>query len=114
MPVLPTYEPYIKQLFLPSTKSLPQDKQAWVKIDLSAARVEDSLVYSDFDPNSYVRFARWLSKRIVEWNFTEEDLTPIPVSFEAILRMPKVDFEYLTQQKMHEPETGLSTTEKKT
>jgi hypothetical protein len=100
MPVLPSKSSLIKQLYLPSTSSLPQDQQAWIKIDLSPLGTEDLLLFDELgegDKKMHA-FMEWLTLRIKEWNFTEEDGSPVPISFDTICRLPREDFEYIAQQ----------------
>lgn len=113
MPILPSHTPVIRQLYLLSTRSLPQDQQAWVKLDVGPLLTEDTFLYTDLDVNSNVRFARWLARRIVEWNFTEADGTPVPINYDTISRLPKEDFDYLANQDLVKQPEGLPAEEKK-
>jgi len=98
MPVLASLpQPDIKQFFLPSTASLPEADQAWVKMDVSPLNAQDFLVMEGGE--SAVKIGmRVFAERIKEWNFTEADGTTVPIAYENILRLDQGDLKYLSSQ----------------
>lgn len=103
MPYLPdpVSQPNIKTFYLPKPdkdengQDLPQDKRAWVKMDMqptTGGDITSSLTNVD-DP-----FGMFLVRRIVEWNFIEHDGTPTPITYQNVLRMGKENIIFLAQQ----------------
>lgn len=105
---------HIKQFYLPSTASLPQDQQDWVKIDVSPESVADWQVITDSDQNYAVRQSRIVVRRLVEWSFTDEQGNPAPITFENFWALPAADRLYLLTLKFDQPAgQPLSAEEKK-
>lgn len=92
MPVLPSQQPIVKELTLPSG--------AKVKIDLSPALTGDLLLYTDAD-NMDARFMKWLVNRLAWWDFTEKDGSDIPITLLTIQRLPKLDYHFLYEQHVN-------------
>lgn len=83
----------IRRVYLPSTKDLPQDQQAWVELQVGKMTTEDMLVLDEEDTEHDAQAtAKVLSNRIKAWNFTEEDGTDIEISYEAVCRLDPVDY----------------------
>lgn len=116
MPVLPQNQALIKQFYLPSYASLPQEQQGWVKLDVGPALAGETLLYDDTD-SADMRFIKLLSFRIKEWNMTEDNGTAIPVNVEGVKRLLKPDYLYLVEQivlaTQQQPVGELATAEKK-
>lgn len=105
---------HIKQFYLPSTSSSPQEEQDWVKIDVGPETVADWQVITDTDQNYAVRQARIVVRRLVEWSFTDEQGNPAPITFENFWALPPADRLYLLTVKFDEPAgVPLSGQEKK-
>lgn len=117
MPVLHISQPqqHIQQLYLPSTANLPQDEQAWVKLDVGPESVADWQVITDGDQNYAVRQSRIIVNRIKEWNFVDEQGQPVPITFESFWALPAADRLYLLTVKFDQSANpALSAQEKKT
>ncbi len=113
MPVLKTPQVTIKQFYLPSTSHLPQDEQAWVKVNVGAMLTGDVMTYSDDDGNVTARMAKILVSRISEWNLTDEAGTALVVNFENLCKFPVEDFNYLIKQETSSDTAALTDEEKK-
>lgn len=87
----------VKQIYLPSTAHLPQEEQAWVTLDVSSASAADILSV-DSDDTAGATSVKGLLERIVEWNYTDEEDNPLPVTFENLKLMDLDDFTYLRKQ----------------
>lgn len=92
----------IKQFYLPSTAQLPQEEQAWVKLDvgdLLAGEMIDFATATGEDGTMKMDFTiQILEKRIVEWNFTKADGTVEEVTIGNVRRMSANDLKYLMEQ----------------
>lgn len=104
MPLLPDpiSTPHVKQMYLPQPKAqdgnpLPQDQQAWVKMDFRAVDGSDiTQGISNFvDP-----FGAFLVRRIVEWNFVDETGQTLPITYENVMRIGKENIAYLASQPL--------------
>lgn len=122
MPVLPSAAAHVKQFYLPSTatdangNAVPQDQQAWVKMDVSPLNTGDLLMFNQTDAEqglSVKLFAEFLVNRIKEWNYTEADGSPVPITFETVCRLDQKDFAYLSQQQFDTSGEPLSAAQKK-
>lgn len=113
MPVLPSLpEPVIKQFYLPSTSSLPQEEQGWVKMDVSPMNVQDRLS-AEAGETPVQASIRILATRIREWNFTEADGSAAAITPVSVLRLGDANLNYLAAQISVESDTALSAAQKK-
>lgn len=121
MPQLPTNTlvSNIKQLFLPSTATqadgtpTPDDQKAWVKLDVGENLVADLEALNDNDKNSTVSRVRVLASRIKEWNFTNPEGQPEPITFENVCKLDPNDLTYLLGVKATTSTQPLSIDDKK-
>lgn len=113
MPKLTTPKPDVKRFYLPSTKALPQEEQAYVDLDASPIITGDLLDMDD-KGGAVKMGADLLASRIKAWNFTEEDgTTPVAISVDAVCRMELSDFSYLSDQIDSKGLEGLTKSQKK-
>lgn len=113
MPVFePLPDPIVKQFYLPSTAKLPEDQQAWVKMDVSPMNVRDHLLVQIGDTPSAVSI-RILAARIRDWNVLEVDQTPLPINTDSILRLGQANLNYLAAQIPTEATSTLDLDQKK-
>lgn len=97
---MPTFkrESNVKRFYLPSTKSLPQEEQAYVDLEIGTLVAED-LVGADEQEGKVRMASAVLASRIKSWNYTEEDgATLIPITPEAVRRLEIEDYSYLQAQ----------------
>lgn len=99
-----------KKLILPSTQGLPAEEQAWVVLDTGSLISADILDASASDSHIKV-MALMLSRRIKEWNYTEIDGQPTPITFDSVCRLEVGDLNFLNSQI--EVKSGELTTEQK-
>lgn len=102
----------VKQFYLPSTMGLPDEEQAWVKMDISPMKGED-LVIGEEMSSKIEASAQILSERITEWNFTDETNNKIDISLESCKLLDLQDFIYL-QKQIKGKMMDLTTAQKKT
>lgn len=111
MPQLPS-QGQEQQVYLPSTKDLPEADRAWVK--LQSGRILGGDLSGVDDPESEMGVAiAILAGRIKEWNFTEADGSPTPITLENVKRLELNDMNYLFEQLDLKQSVSLSTEEKK-
>lgn len=107
MPLLPNpvSTPSIKQLYLPEPdrdetgQPLAQEKKAWVKMDVQPINGAD--VTRGFS-NTHDPFGGWLTNRIVEWNFTDEQDMAVPINYENVLRLGATNLGFLSRQPIEQ------------
>lgn len=73
-------------------------------MDVSPLNAQDYLV-AEIGESQAKTGLRVLAQRIKEWNFTEADLTPIPINDQTILRLDQRDMAYLSEQL---PKTAIT------
>lgn len=117
MPLLPDpiRQPNVKQLYLPQPKAedgspLPLEDQAWVKMDL---RPTDGADITQGISNFIDPFGGFLARRIVEWNFVDDQGGPLPITYENVLRIGSENIGYLARQPLASV-MALSDDQKKT
>jgi hypothetical protein len=99
MPQLSTATTDIKQFFLPSTSNLPQEDQAWVRMNVGemlGGDIMDLIGENEVKPGAISCVI--LASRIKEWNFTKPDGIPEEIAVESVRRMEMADLAYLLQQ----------------
>ena len=92
---MPTFaQPKIEELELPS--STPDDK-AIVKVDTT---VYGGMAEDMFDETGSLSgpVSSVLAAAIKEWNFTDIDGTPVPITRENIRRLGPADFNFLSEK----------------
>lgn len=109
-------KPQTTRLYLPSTDGDTDEDKAWVEVrtkvllgDIVAAREET-------DGTLFKTGLAMLSRLIVNWNYTDEDNKPIPITVEALNHLEKVDYDFLDKwlsEHLPSQEEGLATEEKK-
>jgi hypothetical protein len=113
MPVLTVSTEKLEKLFLPSTeKAANEEDKAWVVMDVSPLLTGDTAAVESDAKNAGEATMYMLAARIKEWNFTEQDGTPIDVNFESMKRLQLTDFTFL-QNKLETGEGALTDDEKK-
>lgn len=101
-----------KKVVLPSTKDLAEPEQAWVVIQTGRILGGDTVNVDD--PESQMGVAlSILSGRIKEWNFTEADGKPTPITLDNVKRLELDDMNYLFGELDLKNAVSLSTEEKK-
>lgn len=111
MPTLPS-QGETQQVFLPSTKDQPQPEQAWVKLQSGRVLGGDTVNVDDLESKMGVALAI-LAGRIKEWNFTDADGTPTPITLENVKRLELEDMNFLFEKLDLQQTVSLSTEEKK-
>jgi len=107
MPLLPdpVSTPNVKQFYLPKPdkdengNALPVEKQAWVKMDMrpmSGMDITKGMINTD-DPVGGI-----IAKRILEWNFIDEQGRPVPITYENFMRIGRENIAYLLAQPLDE------------
>lgn len=92
---LPVSQPNIKKLYLPSTSSLPLDDQAWVDLDTQPMSGRDLTAGVGVEDDV---FGHWLARRILAWNFVDEEGKPVQVTYENVTRLGQENLVFLAQQ----------------
>lgn len=119
MPLLPDpiSTPNVKQLYLPQPNldeegmPLPEDKKAWVKMDVQGTNGEDmTRLYTD---NLINPMGMWLTRRILEWNFIDEHGASVPITYENVIRIGKDNLQYLLNYPLSQVD-ALTDDQKKT
>lgn len=103
------------KLFLPSTKNKPDAEKAWVMM-------RAKMLYGDSIAGSAGSTLDEAGKLILfrmvkDWNFTDENDVPIPITLETIEWLDKIDADFLGDWIIEQTENqkeGLSDEEKKT
>lgn len=97
MPLLGN-EPDIKEVVLPSTKSLPEDQQAKLWFDVSPRKAGD---YYNVESNAVgsATFAI-LMARTKDWNYTDVNGEKLPITVENFGRLNADDFTHLQELLM--------------
>lgn len=93
MPQLPDLTNEIKTVVLPSTKDLPETEQVKVTIRTGEALGADMEEASSFNAGG-VLFGM-IASRIVEWNYTQPDGTPTPITVDNVRRVKYADLIFL-------------------
>ena len=101
----------VKRLVLPSTKHLPEEEQAWIEMDVSPRKAGDYL-FANSPIAGEITFAIILS-RIKDWNYTELNGDPVPVTIDAIKLLDAEDFRFLQDQIIADEDRRMSAEEKK-
>ena len=94
MPQLRTTNSSRKQIILPSTKDLPAEEQAWVVLDTSPTTAADTLDITEGMGMMRILITL-LTNRITEWNYTDENGTPVPITFDNVCKLEIDDLKYL-------------------
>ena len=112
MPVLKKNEEKVERIYLPSTKDLPEEEQAFVDMDIRPVQTAD---IEDVDPElSQISISvEMLTERTKGWNYTDEAGNPLPVSIETVKLLDVNDFIHLGDLINKGSKKGLSTAEKK-
>lgn len=99
MPQLKQATNDIKQFMLPSTSSLPEADQAWVKMDVGQLLGGDVMDMLDGEKTGAGTLScNMLASRIKEWNYTKPDGTPEDITAESVRRLDVQDLTYLLNQ----------------
>jgi hypothetical protein len=111
MPVLEK-KSKIERLYLPSTKHLPEDQQAFVDMETGPMTTGDII---DVDPKAgEVEIGvRMLVSRVKGWNFTNAEGSELEISFESLQLLDMEDFAFLAA-KIPQNTEALTAQEKKT
>lgn len=96
MPVLNVHEKQ-KQVFLPSTEELPEDQRAWVTMDISPLKTGD-LAHSQDGASTAALIMDAVFGRIREWNFTDEEGTPLPITRHNFNAIGITDYNHMRDQ----------------
>ena len=84
-----------EKVYLPSTKELPDEEQAWVKLKL------DIPIGDLFGRNQ----AEIVALSILEWNFTDEEGRPLEPEEKNVCQLPVEDISHLYNiLKIHQSE----------
>ncbi len=102
----------VAQFFLPTTKTAPDADKAWVKLEVGAVTAGDLIGLND-DTGAIEATVKLLATRIKEWNFTEADGQPVPITEATVRRLDMEDFGYLASKVKTDVAT-LSDEQKKT
>lgn len=116
MPVLKSSNLEVKQFMLPSTASLPEDQQAWVKAEVGPLTTGDIVnsgaVSADASPTQQT--VSLLIARIKEWNFTDESGKAVEINYDNVCKLDINDFGYIAGSIITDSSASqLSTDEKK-
>lgn len=96
MPQLPN-QGETKRYTLPSSATLPPEQQAYVV--LQGGRILGGDLSNVDDPESKLGVAiAILAGRIKEWNFTEADGKPTPITLDNVKRLELEDLYFLFEQ----------------
>lgn len=110
MPVLDTAEK-LERIVLPSYANRPEDQQIWVVMDVAPLVAQD-ILHVDKETGAMQFGLEIVTRRTREWNVTDPEGNPVPVSREVIERFRNSDLEFLAQQ-IDLGSEGLETEEKK-
>jgi hypothetical protein len=111
MPVLAN-KSKIERYYLPSTKSLPQEDQAFVDMEIGPLTAAD-IIGIDPQASEAESAIKMLVARIKGWNFTDAEGGEVEINFETVKQLDMEDFAFLAGQIPNNLE-GISTPEKKT
>lgn len=116
MPVLKQHVKEVKKVYLPSTKAAENEEdRAWVELNVGATSAVD-LIHIGGNINTEGEFAATvLVNRIVNWNFTDKELIPLPVTLENVAQLETEDYVYLQKilNEVGEPAAKLSPEDEK-
>jgi hypothetical protein len=112
MPVLEK-KSNLERVYLPSTKHLPEEEQAFVDIESGKMTTGDVI---GVDPTSgeVEVGVRMLVNRIKGWNFTDSEGKELEINFENVQLLEIEDFSFLAEKLNLGAVEGLSEIEKKT
>jgi hypothetical protein len=81
------------RLFLPSTKGLSEAEQAYVVV--SSNITPEHLLGLDADKPELVQNIQVLTNLIREWNFTDDNGSPVEITYDNVKKLDMADFTYL-------------------
>lgn len=96
MPILQEDDSKIERVILPSTKDLPAADQAWVDIKTGRILGGDMAAVEALSDSEGVSISvAMVANRIREWNYTEKDGTPVPITVKSVARLNFGDLGFL-------------------
>lgn len=111
MPVLQN-ESKLERFYLPSTKNLPQEEQAFVDMEVGKLTTADIVAIDPKAPEVQIG-VMMLTTRIKGWNFTDSEGKELPIVFDTVKMLDVEDFGFLAEKIPADFKT-LDPTEKKT
>ena len=111
MPVLDNKNK-VERVYLPSTKNLPQEEQAFVDMNTGPLTAGDIIGVDPKLQEELVMAVIMLTNRIAGWNFTDASGEDLPVTAENVRMLGVEDFTFLAE-KLPQGESSLDDSEKK-
>ena len=103
----------LERYYLPSTKELPEDQQAFVDMEVGKLTAGD-IIGIDPKASETESAIRMLSNRIKGWNLTDAAGEELEINFDNVCKLDMDDFTFLADKISFDSVSGLDTAEKKT